>query len=211
MPAVAKIFEGNLEQALNASQDHVYIKNNLRGHSILLIEIKDTNGKAVGIRLPRTWVPIDLMLFTDRESIRKSDSIRKLLRKGAIVLLDPESADKIMKTDEAREEAKRSGILGSMSFGDIETPKEPISVGKDDDDNELNYYKNIVDELLVSGNEDNNVRQIKDMKSSYFADPESVNKDELIAVITDARDKAREKGLNTSAAELDSMIDAINA
>ena len=114
MPKKAKTFFGNLEQALEADKNHIYIGNNLKGRAVLLLDIKDASGKSISVKIPKTWVPIDLMLFADREAIRRSDSIRKLHRKGAIRFLDANEADEIMKTQEAREEAKRAGLLSEL-------------------------------------------------------------------------------------------------
>lgn len=218
MPKVAKTFNGNLEQALNASAEHLYIANNLKGaHAILLLEIKDTSGKPIGLRLPKTWVPIDLMLFADRESLRKSNSLRKLHRMGAIRFLDPTSADEVMSTKEAREEAKRSGILGELDFDPSEMTEDEakaaenvLEVVTESEDDPMSYYRNVLATVVASTDEDDIIRQIKDLKSSYFADSEIVNSEVLVGLLQEAKTKLDEAGLSASAAEVDSMIDAIN-
>jgi hypothetical protein len=216
MPRVAKTFNGNLEQALAADSEHLYIGNNLKGHAVLLFEIKDSSGKAIGIKLPRTWVPIDLMLFADRESIKRSDSLRKLHRKGAIKFLDPKDANEIMQTAEAKKEANRAGLLGDIILDEEESSErleKEVNEITSNGTSELDYYKNTIGEIkgivTDNGEDEEIVNKIKDMESAYFSDTESVSKGDLILLLEDAKSFLSDKGRASASEEIANMISSL--
>ena len=227
MPKKAKTFFGNLEQALEADKNHVYIGNNLKGRAVLLLDIKDASGKSIGIKIPKTWVPIDLMLFADREAIRRSDSIRKLHRKGAIRFLDATDADEIMKTQEAREEAKRAGLLSELGqdlvdmMAQEEEAKKAASaqaleiVVTSENESSQNFFKNAINEIKGFADDKENdeeeeiVKKILDMKSSWYVDQEGLTKGEFIVMLNDAKQALSNAGKSKASEEIQSIITAL--
>lgn len=227
MPKKAKTFFGNLEQALEADKNHVYIGNNLKGRAVLLLDIKDASGKSIGVKIPKTWVPIDLMLFADREAIRRSDSIRKLHRKGAIRFLDATEADEIMKTQEAREEAKRAGLLSELGqdlvdmMAQEEEAKKAASaqaleiVVTNENESSQNFFKNAINEIKGFADDKENVeeeeiiKKILDMKSSWYVDQEGVTKGEFIVMLNDAKQALSNAGKSKASEEIQSIITAL--
>ena len=227
MPKKAKTFFGNLEQALVADKNHVYIGNNLKGRAVLLLDIKDASGKSIGVKIPKTWVPIDLMLFADREAIRRSDSIRKLHRKGAIRFLDAAEADEIMKTQEAREEAKRAGLLSELGqdlvdmMAQEEEAKKAASaqaleiVVTNENESSQNFFKNAINEIKGFADDKENVeeeeiiKKILDMKSSWYVDQEGVTKGEFIVMLNDAKQALSNAGKSKASEEIQSIITAL--
>jgi hypothetical protein len=215
MPRVAKTFNGNLEQALAANQDHLFIGNNLKNRGILIFEVKDSSGKSVGIKLPKTWVPIDLMLFVDRESIKRSNNIRTLHRKGAIKFLDPTDSIEILKTEEAKKEAERAGLFNSFESEDFSNDSNQAAVKEvaDNSSNDDEYYGNIINEikgLQQDGeSEDVIINKIKDMQSSYFSDPDGIDKGKLILQLTDIKSFLSDAGKANASVEVDSFLSSI--
>ena len=227
MPKKAKTFFGNLEQALEADKNHIYIGNNLKGRAVLLLDIKDASGKSISVKIPKTWVPIDLMLFADREAIRRSDSIRKLHRKGAIRFLDATEADEIMKTQEAREEAKRAGLLSELGqdlvdmMAQEEEAKKAASaqalevVVTDENDSSQNFFKNAINEIKGFADDKENVeeeeivKKILDMKSAWYVDQEGVTKGEFIVMLNDAKQALSNAGKSKASEEVQSIITAL--
>jgi len=210
----AKKLNCNLEQALAQSPNNLYIGNNMKGHSILLMEIKDSNGKAIPVKIPKTWVPIDLMLFADRESIKKSESVRKLQRSGVICFLDPVTANQVMETKEAQDEAKRIGISGifeqdNSNMANVVNANDAI-FNSDGNTEEYQYYRNIANTILEMTDDDNAVKSIKDMKSSYFADPEAVDKGKLLLMLQEVKVYCGEKSMSKAQREVSEMIDSVN-
>ena len=190
MPQRAKTFDGNLEQALQASPDKLYISNGIKGNSILILDIKDQNGKSHSVQLKRTWVPIDLMLFADRESIKSSDSIRSLVRKGAIRLLDFKEADAIARTPEAVAELTRVGITCNSEF-DADVKNESGNGSSSSIDAKITdeqYYKNVINDILLMDSEVGAISKLKDIKSYYFAgEPDEVTTTLLISLLGDIK------------------------
>lgn len=218
MPKLAKTFNGNLEQALSACEEHLYIGNNLKHRGIIIFEIKDSSGKSVGIKLPKTWIPIDLMLFVDRESIKRSNSLRKLHRSGAIKFLDPTDSTEILKTKEAKEEAERAGLFTTVDFEDVQeiTNKQEAvisDVAENSEDDEITYYTNLVNEIkgLQADNAEESeiVNKIKDMKTTYFSG-EEVDKGKLILLLNDIKSFLSDAGKVTASEEVASFIADVN-
>ena len=226
MPKKAKTFFGNLEQALEADKNHIYIGNNLKGRAVLLLDIKDASGKSISVKIPKTWVPIDLMLFADREAIRRSDSIRKLHRKGAIRFLDATEADEIMKTQEAREEAKRAGLLSELGqdlvdmMAQEEEAKKSASaqalevIVTNENDSSQNFFKNAINEIKGFADADDKenveeeeiVKKILDMKSAWYVDQEGVTKGDFIIMLNDAKQALSNAGKSKASEEIQSII-----
>lgn len=213
MPKVAKTFNGNLEQALNANEDHLFIGNNLKNRGILIFEVKDNSGKSVGIKLPKTWVPIDLMLFVDRESIKRSNTIRTLHRKGAIKFLDPTESLEILKTKEAKEEAERAGLFHSYDYEEISDSQETVNEIAESSVSDDSYYANVINEikgLQQDGeSEDTIINKIKDMQSNYFSDPEGVDKGKLILLLNDTKKFLSDNEMSKASVEVDSFLSSI--
>lgn len=215
MPRAAKTFNGNLEQALAASPDHLFIGNNLKNRGILIFEVKDSSGKSVGIKLPKTWVPIDLMLFVDRDSIKRSNTIRTLHRKGAIKFLDPNDSIEILKTEEAKKEAERAGLFTSYDSEDFsnDNNQEVAKEVADNSSNDNDYYTNAINEIKGlhqdGESEDAIINKIKDMQSNYFSDPDGVDKGNLILQLTDIKLFLSDVGKARASVEVDSFISSI--
>jgi hypothetical protein len=208
----AKKLNCNLEQALAQSPNNLYIGNNMKGHSVLLVEVRDVTGRAIPVKIPKTWVPLDLMLFADRESIKKSESIRKLQRRGVICFLDPETSNQIMSTKEAQEEARRIGISGIFkqdisSTADVVNEEDAVpSNGME----EYEYYHNLASTILEMTDEDEIIKNVKDMKSSYFADPEAVDKGKLLLLLQEVKTFCGGKTMAQAEKEVSEMIDSVN-
>lgn len=113
---IAKTYNGNLYTALEKWPTHLYVKNAIKRDSmVILLDIRDDTGKTTCITLPKTWIPIDLLDYVDKDSLVKSIQLRSFLRSGVLALVDADDAEKILSTKEAAEEAKRCGIKNFRS------------------------------------------------------------------------------------------------
>jgi hypothetical protein len=59
------------------------------------------------LNIPPTWIPIELTGQTTRDSILSSSEFRKLVTKEYVLVLTPEYARKMLRSDEAQEELRR--------------------------------------------------------------------------------------------------------
>jgi hypothetical protein len=130
------------------------------------------------------------MLFADRESIKSSDSIRSLVRKGAIRLLDFKEADAIARTPEAVAELTRVGITCNSEF-DADVKNESGNGSGSSIDAKITdeqYYKNVINDILLMDSEVEAISKLKDIKSYYFAgEPDEVTTTLLISLLGDIK------------------------
>lgn len=96
---IAKVFNGNLYSALEKWPNHLFVKNSIkRNNMVILLDVRDETGKTTCINLPKTWIPIDLLDYVDKDSITKSIQLRSFLRSGVLSLVDADDAERILST-----------------------------------------------------------------------------------------------------------------
>ena len=94
----------------------IYVLNNSNPRGILVISlVHPTTGNVTPIKIPVTWVPICVTDHVPPEQLRDSLDFRGYLRKGIIKLVDPDKAEKILASKEAKEELER---INKSEFAD---------------------------------------------------------------------------------------------
>jgi hypothetical protein len=85
----------------------VFVRNNaLKTQLLLVIALKDKNGRNQTLKIPPTDIPINVSAQFSSDSIRESTDIRRLLFNQTLLLVDPEAAMKQLNTKEAKEQMK---------------------------------------------------------------------------------------------------------
>ena len=74
---------------------------------IHLTFIDFSSGKSIPFTIPRTWLPVCISDFIPEQTLINSYDLRNMIGKEFLTLIDPEKADKILKTPEAKDERKR--------------------------------------------------------------------------------------------------------
>jgi hypothetical protein len=80
------------------------------------IPIKTGTGESVLLRVPSTWIPVDLSTFADKNDIQNSPRFRSMLRNHEIALLSTEDAERILATPEAQRELRVLNKHNSVQF-----------------------------------------------------------------------------------------------
>lgn len=78
--------------------------------------IRDDSGQdSIAIKIPNTWIPIDLCSFAPKNNIIKNHYFRRLLASGRIGAITETEANKVLEDKEAYEEQVRvlNGMHGS--------------------------------------------------------------------------------------------------
>lgn len=181
---VATPFNGNLDQALDANSKHLYVQNKIKQRATLLIDLKDSDGKIHTVKFPKTFVPIDILDFIDREAARKSTSLRTYIRKGVLRILESESAEKIANSSEGIKEAQRAGLIGESNIEKVEILDTTEQVNpKDDTSSDVEFFKNIGNELSVAVDEDEAYKKVGELVSFYYSDCEEYLKNNNITIV----------------------------
>lgn len=86
-------------------KEKVYVKNGtLKSQLFLVIEMKDKNGKNRALKVPPVEFPICVSTQFSEDSIRESTDLRDAIGKGVLVLVEPEEAEKMLATADAKEQ-----------------------------------------------------------------------------------------------------------
>ena len=94
----------SLDELLNEKKE-VYVRNNAqKAGMVLILQMRDRNGRAAGFKIPPTNIPMCLSERFPAEVLRESTDLREMISKELLVIMDPTEAKAILNTEEAREE-----------------------------------------------------------------------------------------------------------
>ncbi len=99
-----------LEQLEKEDRGPVYVINNLKGayKGMIIVPITRRNGNGQDVlRIPPTFIPVDLTLQISKSQILESTEFRRTVGKKLVVLLNPEYARRLLATEEAQKEAQQ--------------------------------------------------------------------------------------------------------
>lgn len=88
----------------------VWVTNVTEGadRSIIVLAVPRPNGTGVdSVKIPVTWIPIDLTGQVPKRQLMQSSDFRRAVTGGALMLMEEEAADKIRKEPGARAEITR--------------------------------------------------------------------------------------------------------
>ena len=97
----------NLEELLESNKP-IYVINNTkdRGRVMLTLTHPGT-GRIESVFIPVTWIPICITDMVPREMLKASLDFRKYVANGILKLVSPEEAQRILSTEDAKEELRR--------------------------------------------------------------------------------------------------------
>lgn len=88
----------------------VYVINNtedkLEGNVVVNVPKRNGNGYDL-IRIPKTFIPIDLTMQAARDQLLSASEFRKTVAKGLIRLVTPEYAALLLRSEDAKQEQQR--------------------------------------------------------------------------------------------------------
>lgn len=99
----------DLDALLNEGKK-IYVKNTSRPMGHIVLTFVTAHGKAVPRNIPRTWIPICLTDTLSPDIIAQSNELRQFINKGILALVEPEVAQKELKTADATEESVRLNL-----------------------------------------------------------------------------------------------------
>lgn len=78
--------------------------------------VKSANGQTTNVRIPSTWIPVDLSLQVTKEDLVKSPDLRRLITRGNLELMREEEALEILNKKEAKMEMERLRKMDSINI-----------------------------------------------------------------------------------------------
>lgn len=104
----------------------------LQGQLLINVPKKHGNGQDL-VRVPKTFVPIDLTAQVSKGQLMESAEFRKTITGGLLKLITPEYAELVLSSDEGKEESRR--VINDMNKA--KTIIANAGVASDDDDDEV--------------------------------------------------------------------------
>lgn len=151
----------------SSNSSYVWVCNRTSPKGNINLTVSDGMGKSIPVRIPITWIPIDLTTQATKQSLLSNPQFRQLLAKRQIGLIDPNEALEFLNDPEARKENERIYNVGTIdaigeaqennaqvssaiaeSSGDLSPFAMNIAVQNDmDEDEVLRELRNRSDEL----------------------------------------------------------------
>lgn len=119
-PAALKIVPLHEAEAHKSSFVYVVNKTNPKGN--ISIVVPDGMGNQVSVRIPITWIPIDLTTQATKKSLLATPAFRSLVARKYIDLINPDSALEYLEDPEAAKEMAR--IFKQANVESIGAPTE---------------------------------------------------------------------------------------
>jgi hypothetical protein len=89
------------------SNQRIYVKNNsIKAGIMVVLEVKDKNGRGRPLKIPPTSVPVCLTDLFSRDVLRESQDIRVAINKGNLMLVPQDQAIAELAKDSTKEELK---------------------------------------------------------------------------------------------------------
>jgi hypothetical protein len=104
----------------------------MQGQLLINVPKKHGNGQDL-VRVPKTFIPLDLTDQVSRGQLMESSEFRKTITGGLLKLITPEYADLVLGSDEGREERRR--VTNEMNKA--KTIIANAGVASDEDDDEV--------------------------------------------------------------------------
>lgn len=135
----------------------IYVQNNTRNEieGVVLITIPKLNGNGSDmVKIPKTFIPIDVTEQVDREQILRSADFRGAVSREFIKLLSPEYATLLLEQDEAKEEKKRL-IAEANKARLIVNAATNVTNGEEEEEDEYIDVKDIKKDVKKSSEKTN--------------------------------------------------------
>jgi hypothetical protein len=128
-----------LDELEQEDKGRVFVINNSEGaqRGMILIPVQKQNGKSELVRVPKTYIPVDLTQQITKKALLESSEFRRTVMRGLIQLVSSEYATYVLSTEEGKAEKQRidnemkAAQQSVLAATTMETDGKPA---KDDDD-----------------------------------------------------------------------------
>jgi len=157
------------------------------GKGIINLTIVEANGRATVVRIPVTFVPIDLTSQATKSAITMSPDFRRLVAARLITIISEEDAAVMLNTDKAKAEQQRLLSVDSMiEISEFQQAPEVKSLIAEANGNIGGLALNIAhtadgDEEAVAANLRNNADTMSQEELKYIVDNSAMHKVKMLA------------------------------
>lgn len=103
-----------IQEAERATTTSVWVLNYSQPKGNLHFGVADGMGGQLIVKIPVTWIPIDLTTQASKSVLLGNPVFRRFAMQGLLRLVDEESALKLMDSEQAKEEARRIYSVDSL-------------------------------------------------------------------------------------------------
>lgn len=112
-----------LSEALKSDSPNLYVVNQAHkvangNHGNITMNVH-SNSRTVGVSIPHTWIPVDLTTQAPRADILAEPNFRRIVQRGAVVIVETTSAEKFMQDNDPKSYKELQRILNV--FSDVES------------------------------------------------------------------------------------------
>lgn len=90
----------------NAETRTVFVLNRTDPIGTVCMTIKSQDGDVSSLRVPRTWIPVEVSEQVDKHTLLKSHSFRQAIFNGTLDLVSDADAEEVLASEEGRAEYK---------------------------------------------------------------------------------------------------------
>lgn len=107
MSEVVQLKRLTVSEAEKNSDSRLFVLNKSIPRGNINFNISDQSGTRIGIRVPVTWIPLDLSNFGQKKDILRNPDFRRLCARSFFHIIDPESAENFLKNGKAQTELNK--------------------------------------------------------------------------------------------------------
>lgn len=130
MPIKVKLQRQTLPQAEKTESSSLYVLNKSNPRGNVNFVVTDMGQQKISVQVPVTFIPIDLTSFATKQDVLRSPSFRRLLARGFLHIVTPESAEEFLQDERAAKEHDRIfDVLSDTNDLEFQAPIEETVSG----------------------------------------------------------------------------------
>ena len=139
----AKLSVGDLER--NKDSSSVWVTNNSNPKGNINLTMNDGMGANMVVRIPVTFIPVDLATQASKAALVASPTFRRLVSMGMLVIISDDDANRVMSTPQAQKEAARIyNLVQELTTDASSMPEEAVKLQREGDGSVSGFAMNLV-------------------------------------------------------------------
>jgi len=149
-----------------ANSSFVWVLNNTNPKGNINLTVADGRGRPVNVRVPISWIPIDLTTQSTKNALLEDPNFRTLVAKRLILLIDSAEAIEFLKHGDAAEEHARIYQVGDIAPVGAADENQELEAVKAEAAGDINpFVLNLMVEKTLP--EENVLRELRNREDEF--------------------------------------------
>lgn len=133
-------------QAEANKDSRLFVLNKSEPRGNMNFNISDSSGTRLGIRVPITWIPVDLSNYGQKSDILRNHDFRRLCAKNFFHIIDPQDAEKFLEQPKAKAELAKILDIDNDLAPETKIPNVDKQVNAVVDENKITnpFIQNVI-------------------------------------------------------------------